>query len=108
MKTLEIIKTQVSAETPLGKDYAVKVESRVWKQYLALKAEQAAIAKQVKAIESALDFPEASELAESFSCKPGDGFSVSIVNGNQDILGKLSVFWYPGASIPSGWRKRIS
>lgn len=78
----------------------VTVPSDVWATRLALKAEIAAREKAVKALDEKLGFPDAA--------KVGKAAQIIIVNGNGLEIGKGSIFYYPGATIPGGWRRRIS
>lgn len=79
-----------------------------WSKYLTLKAEGAAIEKQVKALEESFGFPTADNVATENKLNPYDSLSLRVVNGNMDTIGKFSVFYYPGAVIKAGWRKRVS
>lgn len=78
----------------------VTVPSEVWATRLALKAEIAAREKAVKALDEKLGFPDAATI--------GKAAQILIVNGNGLEIGKGSIFYYPGATIPGGWRRRIS
>lgn len=77
-----------------------KVEAQAWARYLKLKAERAALDREVKALEASFGFPSADQVAEDAT--------YVIVNGNADEVGKLSFYHYSGAVIPPGWRRRIS
>ena len=78
----------------------VTVPSEVWATRLALKAEIAAREKAVKALDEKLGFPDAATV--------GKAATILIVNGNGLEIGKGTIFYYPGATIPGGWRRRIS
>lgn len=90
MKTIE------TAVVEIG----LKVASEDWKRFLKLKAEKSAIERELKKLEESFDFPKAEEVAEEKQ--------LVIFNGNGDEVGKLSVYWYGGATIPPAWRRRIS
>lgn len=78
----------------------VTVPSDVWATRLALKAEIAAREKAVKALDEKLGFPDPATI--------GKAATILIVNGNGLEIGKGTIFYYPGATIPAGWRRRIS
>ena len=78
----------------------VTVPSDVWATRLALKAEIAAREKAVKALDESIGFPDAA--------KVGKAATILIVNGNGLEIGKGTIFYYPGATIPGGWRRRVS
>jgi hypothetical protein len=78
----------------------VMVEADQWTKYLKLKAERASVEREIKGIEETFHFPSAEEV--------GRDAQMVIVNGNGDAVGKLSVYWYTGATIPAAWRRRVS
>lgn len=77
----------------------ITIPADVWKRWRALKSEIAALERSAKALEKDFPLPPIGEETV------GDWV---IVDGNGDQQGKMSVFPYPGATIPAGWRKRIS
>ena len=78
----------------------ITIPAEQWKRRVALKAEQSAIERQIKTIEAGWSIPEATEAIGE--CQ------LVIVDGNGDIQGKVSYYPFAGATIPPGWRKRIS
>jgi hypothetical protein len=84
------------------------VTAEAWEKYLKLKAQKASLEKEIKALEAGFDFPAADKFAADFAAVEGETLTVSIVNGNSQNIGKISVFWFPGAEMPAAWRKRIS
>lgn len=80
-----------------------------WERYLALRSAANAFEAKAKALEQSLGFPDPKEIAIGFGLKTGDSTTLPIVSSKDNApLGKLSIFWYPGARIPANWRKRIS
>jgi hypothetical protein len=86
------VTTEVKART-------ITVPAADWKRWKALKAEASAIEKAAKALEATFPLPAPSEDTQG---------TWVVVDGNGDEQGKMSVFLYPGAIIPEGWRKRLS
>jgi hypothetical protein len=78
----------------------VVVPADKWSALLKLKAERSALDKAVKALSAEIGLPDAETLAQDVV--------LPIVNGNGDHVGKLSCYWYGGATIPAAWRTRVS
>lgn len=78
----------------------ITVPSEVWATRLALKAEIAAREKAVAELDKAIGFPDAASVARP--CR------ILVVNGNGHEVGKGSIFWFGGATVPPAWRRRIS
>jgi hypothetical protein len=81
-------------------DITLKVKAEDWGRFLKLKAEKSSLEKEIKALENSFGFPEAEKVAADKT--------FLIVSGNGDVCGKFTVYWFSGAEIPEGWRKRIS
>lgn len=114
--TMNTIQTSQTTATPAAPriqststgEYTIEVPAGKWSELLRLKAEASALDKQIKKLQSELAFPEAAQLAIGFGLTEEDSVSIRIVNGNGDTCGKMSVYWYSGATIPAAWRSRIS
>ena len=76
------------------------VNAETWKSYLAKKAQKNALAKEVKSLEDGFGFPDAKEIAEDIK--------IEIVNGNNQAVGKMTIYFVDTVEIPAGWRRRIS
>ena len=86
----------------------VKVEASNWNKFKKLVSEKSAIEKAIKELQNSFNLPSANEIAESQGLNHGDKANVIILNGNGDEVGKMSIFYYPGATIPANWRARIN
>ena len=86
----------------------IKVNADQWSQYLKAKAQRSALDKQIKGLELGFQIPDATKLASDYSAVQGETLTVEVVNGNNQTIGKLTVFWFPGSETPAAWRKRIS
>lgn len=92
---------QTTLETPqVAVAVRLEVLAETWTKYLKLKAEKNALQKQVDLIEESFNFPTAEQI--------GEKKTLVIHNGNGDEVGKLSCFWFSGATIDPAWRRRIS
>lgn len=89
-------------------DYKITVPADAWKALQAVKAKISALEREKKAMESTLDFPKGEALAIAFSLTPDDKGEFLICDGNGATIGKGTVYFHSGATIPPGWRTRIS
>lgn len=99
---------EVTTQGTIGAAKSFVVSAADWSRYLKLKAECSALEKQVKSLEQTFGFPTPDSLALDYGAVSGETLTFAVVNGNGDYMGKISVFYYPGADIPPSWRKRIS
>lgn len=97
-------------ETPTVHQVRISATAADWQRYMQAKARASAMEKEVKQIESALGIPEAKDIAKLCGLSADSDAKVSalIVDGNGAPLGKLSVFWFNGAVMPAGFRRRVS
>lgn len=77
----------------------ITVNAGTFSRYQRTRAAIAALERRSKALEAEMALPVPSEETSG---------QWIIADGNGLPIGKLSVFYYPGANIPPGWRKRIS
>lgn len=86
----------------------VQVSASAWQAYRKAQAIATAAQKDAEQLKAALGLPDASKLAYSLGLHTGDKGEVIVQDGNSQAIGKISVFYYPGAQIPAAWRSRAS
>lgn len=90
----------------------ITVPADKWKAYRDAKAKASAMEREAKQLGEQCGIPDADTLARTLAGRvnPSHELKGEIVvqDGNGAPIGKISVFYHPGAVIPSGWRKRES
>jgi len=81
-----------------------------WHALTEAKARASAATRHVEQLEKAMGIPDAKEVARlcGISAEVDAKVSALIVDGNDQPLGKLTVFWFPGCAMPAGFRRRIT
>lgn len=100
-------KPEITAAAPV----AVRITATAadWRNLSTLRANAAAAKKLADAAEAAMGIPTAEEIAAQAGLPEAHGsLRAVIVDGNGQPIGQLSVYYFPGAEMPAGYRRRLS
>ena len=89
--------------------FIIQVPAVKWDAYQKAKARASAAKREAEQLGEQCGIPDADALAKLMRLRYGIEKGEAVIqDGNGSPIGKVSVFYHPGATIPAGWRKRES
>lgn len=107
MKTQEV--TQPATQPAAPVTVRISATAADWHKLATLRANATAAKKLADAHEELMGIPSAEDIAKLANLPDAHGkLSAIVCDGNGQPIGKLAVYWFPGAEMPEGYRRRIS